>query len=89
MSLNHSKYLRTLPSLTRQAATLHSVNVQGQLDSIRSNINVLFDMVEKLLDLYEKDHGSIKYDPITAEIITATDQATTTATTKAKHSPYI
>ncbi|MGC2385088.1 MAG: hypothetical protein WA631_18485 [Nitrososphaeraceae archaeon] len=70
MSLNHSKYLRTLPSEVRQVATFHSVSVQDQLNNIREDISVLFDMVEKLIDLHDMEHGIIR-DPNTNEILAA------------------
>ena len=66
MSLSHSKYLKTLDSERRVAAVFPTV--QQQLDRMREDIRLLFDMVEKLTYLYEKEHGII-YDPVTAEII--------------------
>ena len=55
---------------------------------------MVFEMVEKLLDLHEKEHGMIARDPVTAEIIIpTTDQPTTAAATtkqdKPKDYPYI
>jgi hypothetical protein len=92
LSLNHNKYLQTIDSERRQAATFPTV--QYQLNRIHEDISLLFEIVEKLLDLHEKEHGIIERDPITAEIIiptaaTTEDQQPTTTTIKPKDSPYI
>lgn len=71
MSLRHDTYLRKLPSLTRVAATFHSASIQSQLDSIREDISVLFDMIQDLRDTYKRDHADIdntELDPVDAEI---------------------
>lgn len=92
MSLSLGKYLITLPSERRQVARFHSVSVQDQLDRQSADFNTLFDMVAKLLDLHE-EHGIIEYDPVTAEIITTSeDQQQPTKATKPKKDlphPYL
>lgn len=72
MYLSHSKYLKTLPSEVRQVATFHNVSIQDQLNNIRKDISVLFDMVEKLIDLHDMEDGVIR-DSKTDEIIAAPD----------------
>jgi hypothetical protein len=75
ISLNHSKYLQTIGSERRQVAHFQSVGVQDQLINIREDITRLFDMVEKLIDMREMEHGVTRY-PKACEIIAASDLST-------------
>ena len=68
MSLNEKNYLRFTPSSvlveSRVAAKFHSASLQSQIDTINQRINSLCETVdvlnkgfEKLLDIYEREHG--------------------------------
>ena len=43
-------------------------NIQQQIDELREQVNLLTDTVDKLLDIYEMEHG-ITHDPETGELI--------------------
>jgi hypothetical protein len=93
MSLNHSKYLRTLDSERREVPTFPTV--QQQLDRIRSDIHLLFDAVDRILNIqegHEKEHAAMYSAAVTpATVDVSTDQPNLEPRPRDKdhHNPYL
>ncbi|HET7345592.1 MAG TPA: hypothetical protein VFJ05_06945 [Nitrososphaeraceae archaeon] len=71
MSLNHDRYLLRLPSLTRQVAIFHSASIQDQVDTIRTDLNELIEVVKDLIDRYRHDHQDINNNANMVDLDTA------------------
>jgi hypothetical protein len=76
MSLDSSKYLRTLDNAQSQnqsqsqrvAAKFHSLPVNEELEALWREVSLLHEMIEKVLEIAEWEH-KIDYDKVTGDTI--------------------